>query len=217
MGTEPAWDGDENDQGTQMTTYAAISDASDSVVDLLRTQVGRRDDVVNIAPAEIVLASPDDIEDSADARLSVFPYKLSRDSQNANPGRRKTGTNTYQNPPLVVTVNYLITAYPPGSVDGTGQQLQQQQSALGLAMQVFHDHAVVDDHEDAASLQLSLATTANDEIEAVWNASLDGPLQPSVIYEAGPIVIESTRSQDLSHVTQRDIDMDRTNHRSEQR
>ena len=196
-----------------MTTYSAITDASDTVIELLRAHVDRREDVLDIDPDQIVLASPDEIDTAGPARLSVFPYQIARDPQNANTGRVHRGNNTYQDPPLVLTVNYIITAYPPSDDGNAGENLQKQQSALGLAMQVLHDNGTIDEADrkgviqDVESFKLSLKDE-NDEIERVWEASVDSPLQPSVLYEAGPVIIESTKQEEISRVSDRDMGLD---------
>lgn len=196
-----------------MAGYEAVAAASDTVVSLLRERT-TSDDSVPIDPDEIVLAPPDDAVDNADVRLSVFPYQIRQNDQQGSQNRVQVGNDTYQKSPLLVTVSYLVTAYP-GSGSGTAEQLQEQQVALGLAMQVIHDNGIVDGKrlkgalQGADSFHLSMAGDANERIEQVWNSFVAAPFHPSVVYVTSPIAIESTRQQEVTRVAERSIDIDR--------
>jgi len=198
-----------------MSGHTVIADTSETILSLLRTKIGTRDET-DITAEEIVLASPDDVSPDADVRLSLFPYKVSREERGGSPSRVQTGENTFKNPPLLLTGHYLLTAYPASTAE-KALQLQEQQTALGLAMQVFHDNSMLEDGQfqgalqDVSSFQLSMNTEATEEIERLWSSFVDGPLKPSVIYEAGPIPLESTKEEEVTRVSERDVDVDRKN------
>ena len=54
-----------------MATYAAIAEASETLVELLRDRVAERSDVISVDRSEIALVSPDDVGADSDVRLSV--------------------------------------------------------------------------------------------------------------------------------------------------
>lgn len=195
-----------------MAGYETIAAASETVVSVLRDRA-KSDEAVPISPEEIVLAPPDDVDADSAVRLSVFPYKITRNDQQGSQNRIRVGSDTFRKPPLFVTVSYLVTAYP-GSGSKTDEQLHDQQVALGLAMQVIHDTGIIDADNLKGALQgtdsfhLSLAEQANDRIEQIWGSFVDAPFSPSVVYVTSPIPIESTRKQEVTRVAERDIEMD---------
>jgi len=194
-----------------MTSHNAITDATETVVTVLRDGVADREDT-DLDAEQVVVASPADLSPDADVRLSVFPYKITRESK-GRPGQIQTGQDTFREPPLVLTINYLLTAHPVSGTDGA-TTLQKQQSALGVGMQVLHDNAtpenLIGSLQDSASFRIELHSDSNSGIERVWDTFVDTPIQPAVIYEAGPVTIESRREREVTRVSERDVDIDRT-------
>lgn len=197
-----------------MNGSEAVAEASNLIVERLREETASRDDVTAVDPSDIVLASPDDVADSGDVRLSVFPYKISHEPRHGSPGRIQTETNTFKNPPLLLTCYYLVTAYPGPATDAT-TKVQEQQLALGLAMQILHDNAQFEtkhlqgESSAVEAFQVAMHSDSNDEIERIWETFVDVPLHPSVVYEASPIPIESTTEERVTRVSERDLDLHR--------
>ncbi|WP_165872089.1 DUF4255 domain-containing protein [Natrarchaeobius halalkaliphilus] len=195
-----------------MNGFGAVAEASDLIVERLREETDSRGDVTTVEPSNIVLASPDDVTGNGNVRLSVFPYKISHEPRHGSPGRIQTQANTFKNPPLLLSCYYLVTAYP-GSATDASAKVQDQQIALGLAMQILHDNAQFEtEHLQGESsaveaFQVALHSDSNDEIERIWDTFVDVPLHPSVVYEASPIPIESTTEERVTRVSERDLDL----------
>jgi len=195
-----------------VTTHDAIADTSETVLGVLRDGIERRDDL-DVTAEEVVLASPDDVSERFDARLSLFPYKITRESR-GRPGRVQTGENTFKDPPLVLTAYYLLTGYPE-SGENVARKHQEQQSALGIGMQVLHDNSHLEKSrlhgsaQNSCSIQIELHAEANEEIDQIWNTFVESSIRPSVVYEAGPIVIESVKEEEVSRVSEREVEVER--------
>lgn len=194
-----------------MTSFSAIADATETVLGVLRDGIAEREEEVPFSQDQVVLASPDDLSGESDAALSVFPYKITREPR-GRPGRVQTGEETFKDPPLILTVKYLVTAHAVGSAD-IATSRQRQQSALGLAMQVLHDNetpeTLAGSLKGTESFTIKMYSEANEDIERIWETFVDASIQPAAIYEAGPVPIESTREEEVTRVSERDVDVDR--------
>jgi len=197
-----------------MAGHTAIADANETVLTLLRREIGENDDV-DIDADQIVIASPADVEPESPIRLSLFPYKVDRDPSRANESRIRTGENTFQDPPLALTTNVILSSYPPADETDHTERLQAQQTALGLAMQVLYDNSILDGDDVVGTpsagepLHVSIQTEANAELQTVWSRFVGTPIQPAVIYQLAPILIESAETEEVSRVSERDIDIER--------
>ena len=199
-----------------MTSHAAVADASDTLVDLLRTEIATDSNEFGITPDQIALAAPDDVSDDSEIRISVLLHKIGKDSALNNRSRVNTGNNTYQDPPLALALQYLITAYPPAELPSVAERMQAQQTLLGRVLQTMYDAAVLDaDHlsgslHETAALKCTINEEKTDRIEEWWRSIASGPIQPSVVYDVGPVFIQSTTSEEVSRVQEREINVERT-------
>jgi len=198
-----------------MAAYTAIADVSATLLGLLRDQFAARDDVFSMDEAAVSLVAPDEVDEESETRLSLSLYRIEENASMKNTDLGHTGDpNVSQEPPLVLDLYYLVTAYP-GSADGTAATVEQQR-VLGLAMQTFHDNAVLSGEQltgslDAeAELQLSLVNTSVDELTGLWTTYPDASFQPSVVYHVGPILIDSRQREEITPVTDRETSVDRT-------
>ena len=60
-----------------MGSYAVIAEMSETLVELLRERIRGRTDAIDVDRNRIALASPNEIEDDSDVRLSVYLYSTS--------------------------------------------------------------------------------------------------------------------------------------------
>lgn len=191
--------------------YSVIADASKTMVELLRDRLTDHESIA-VERDDIVLASPATISPESSVRLSVFLYTLSKDAHQSNVPRQQVGADTYQDPPLSLTLNYLVTAYPLETDDVTTNTYEQHR-LLGLAMQIFHDNGLLkgDTLQGALddSLQVTLDTEATEDLESVWSLVGEAVLEPSATYEVGPVNIDSTIEETVDRVTDREIDVNR--------
>lgn len=199
-----------------MSSHAAVADASDTLVDLLRAEIATDDNEFGIEPDQITLAAPDDVTDDSEIRISVLLRKIGKDPALNNRSRVNTGDNTYQDPPLALELQYLLTAYPPAELTSVAERMQTQQALLGRVLQTMYDAAVLDADQlsgslrETASLKCTINEEKTDRIEEWWHSVASGPLQPSVVYDVGPIFIQSTTSEEVSRVEEREINVQRT-------
>jgi hypothetical protein len=200
-----------------MATYTAIADVSETLVALLRDEFAARDDVFTMDGEAVSLVAPDAVDEESATRLSLSLYRIEENAsmKNTDMGRASDPTVS-QEPPLALDLYYLVTAYPGGgSADGTAATVEQQR-VLGLAMQTFHDNAVLSDEQLSGSLdsdvdlQISLVSTSVDELTGLWSTVPDAAFQPSAVYHVGPVLIDSRQREEVTPVTDRETTVDRT-------
>ena len=151
------------------------------------------------------------------ARLEVFTdlVEIGKDPSLNNRSRVNTSGNTYQDPPLALELQYLITAYPPADLPSVAERMQAQQTLLGRVLQTMYDAAVLEADSLSGSLRETAALTCTinedktDRIEEWWRSIASGPVQPSVVYDVGPVFIQSTASEEVSRVEEREINVER--------
>src|SRR6056297_77595 len=189
-----------------MTSHAAVAVASDTLVDLLRTEIATDGNEFGITPNQIALAAPDDVSEGSEILISVLLHKIGKDPSLNNRSRVNTSGNTYQDPPLALELQYLITAYPPADLPSVAERMQAQQTLLGRVLQTMYDAAVLEADSLSGSLRETAALTCTinedktDRIEEWWRSIASGPVQPSVVYDVGPVFIQSTASEEVSRV-----------------
>lgn len=198
-----------------MGSYSAIADASETLVELLRDRIAEREDAVGIDRGAIGLVSPADVGADSDVRLSLHCYAIEENSVMKNADRQVLADDSRRDPPLSLDLQYLLTAYPAGGGNDESAAVLDQQRLLGLAMQIFNDNAIVggDDlqgslGEDDPRLHLSLEPEDSYDLATIWTAFGDTPLYPSVSYHVSPVTIESTVTEEVSPVQQREAAFD---------
>jgi hypothetical protein len=170
-----------------MGSATAIGDASETLRVLLESNV--ESDGLTVE-----LTSPDTVAGTTTPTLSLFLYRVSESEHLSSVARREHDTETLEQEPIVIDLEYLLTAYPSGSGDGT-KQARKQQNILGKAMQVLREHAVVRGSALKGSLdeELRISRSGTDgEIVDMWNTFPETAYLPSVSYTVGPVSIEST-------------------------
>lgn len=190
-----------------MATYAAIAEASETVVELLRDRIAERGDVISIDRSEIALVSPDDVGADSDVRLSVFLYDVTENSAMKNQQARGAEAGQKKQAPVVVDLRYLVTAFPSQSGGDETANTLDQQRVLGLAMQVLHDNSHLGADELPASLaETDIQITLEDErlqaLTDVWATFGESPLQPSVTYRLSPVKIDSRTEEAVEPASQ---------------
>jgi len=198
-----------------MATYTAIADVSESLIGLLRDRFAVRDDVFSMDGKAVSLVAPDAVDAESETRLSLSLYRIEENAsmKNTDLGRPSDPTIS-QEPPLALDLYYLVAAYPGGSTDETAATVEQQR-VLGLAMQTFHDNAVLSDDQLTGSLdpdvelQISLVSTSVDELTGLWSTVPDAAFQPSAVYHVGPVLIDSRQRDEVTPVADRETTVDR--------
>ncbi|ATW88961.1 uncharacterized protein DUF4255 [Halohasta litchfieldiae] len=201
-----------------MATYTAIADVSETLVALLRDQFAARDDVFSMGGESVSLVAPDAVDEESETRLSVSLYRIEENAsmKNTDLAHAAGDPTVSQEPPLALDLYYLVTAYPGGGSDDETAATVEQQRVLGLAMQTFHDNAVLSDDQLTGSLdpdvdlQISLVSTSVDELTGLWSTVPEAAFQPSAVYHVGPVLIDSRQREEVTPVTDRETTVDRT-------
>ena len=200
-----------------MAGYTAIADVSETLLGVLRDRITDREDVASLTPDSVSLVAPDAVETDSETRLSLSLYRIEENSSLANADVNRTGDpSVRQDPPLALDLYYLVTAHAAGTGDEATGRTVEQQRLLGLAMQTFHDNAVLDSDrlggsfDGTAELQVSLVDTGVDERSALWSRLPETAFRPSAIYHVGPVLIDSRRREEITPVTDRETDLSRS-------
>ena len=147
---------------------------------------------------QITLSSPEEI--GSGKKLSLFLYRVAENDYLKNQEMQTTGSTKLKNPPLTLSLFYVITPHTQ-SVDG-------DHLLLGKVMQIFHDNAILRGsalHESLAGkeLRLILNPLSIDDLNKLWSAiSKSKPYKLSACYEVTPVRIESTREREVRRVTE---------------
>ena len=193
-----------------MGSYAAIADASETLIELLRDRITERSDVVSVTRSEIALVSPDDVGADSDVRLSLFLYDVAENPVLKNQGDVAVDDQRTRAAPLALDLRYVLTAFPAQGGDETASSLDQQR-VLGLAMQVLYDNAILGPDQLPASLadrdlQITFVEESLQSMSDIWTSFGEAAMQPAVTYEVGPVTIESTREHGVGRVTETESD-----------
>jgi hypothetical protein len=193
--------------------YAAIAEVGETLVGLLRDRIDETEGSIGVDRSEVGLISPGEMGENGDLRLSLYLYRVTESGELNNAERTQVGEETYREPPLALDLYYLLTAHPStGGADETDRTSQQHQ-VLGLAMQVMRDNAVVEGPDLRGSLtedrelRVSLYPQSLDEVTNLWSTFPETPFRPSVCYLVSPVLIESTREEEVPPVRESVVEL----------
>jgi len=195
-----------------MGSYAVIAETSEVLVELLRERIRGRTDAIDIDRGKIALASPNNIEEDADVRLSLYLYSVAKnDVMNTRTREYDKDDQTAHDPPLALDLHYMLTAYPAGSNGDLTPETVDQHRILGLAIQTLNDAGVVDGSEFGGSqfdkdVSITLQTDTTEEVMDIWfNAVGDKPYHLSVAYTVSPVLVDSRAEETIPPVGERDM------------
>ena len=194
-----------------MAGYAAIAQASETLVELLRERITERSDVVAVDRSEIALVSPTEVGADSEVRLSVFLYDVRENGVLKNQERTVVDEDTSRRPPLALDLRYLLTAFPSQSGSDETANTLDQQRVLGLAMQVLYEHAVLGPDELPSALsetevRITLEEESLGAFTDVWSTFGDTSLQPSVAYQFSPVLIDAAAGDLPDRVSSRGME-----------
>jgi len=175
-----------------MAGVSAIQGVDDTLKALVDGAVG------GLNPKPLVTVGPLD-RDHDGLRLNWFLYRIAPNAAFRNMEPPLTGWRTARgNPPLALTLQYLLSAFPAAPTDA-GDQDQFAHVALAAAMQALHANAIVGEGHPALApsaeplvepLRISLEALDLEALSKLWTATTD-PLRLSVGYEVGLVIVES--------------------------
>ena len=145
--------------------------------------------------------------DKGDMNLTVYLYDIKENSDARNNEMVDLG-NRLKYPGMALDLYYLITAHSSSDVLTRGID---EQRILGKTMQLLHDNPVLKE-EDLEGCLMSSGTTIRISKEAFPFETLitlfpNQPYKLSLAYRVGPVVLDSTRTREVSRVTERQLRM----------
>ncbi len=197
-----------------MAGYTAIREANETLLGVLREEIESLDAFDSLAPDSVVLSSPRDVQPKSEVRLSVFLYRVDKDGQLSNSSYQASGDTSRRDPPLGLRLKYMVTAYPPAA-DSAESTPVDEHTLLGLVLQIIHDNGLIEGSSlvgslrDEGPLRISMMVDTDDELDRVWDAFGELPPRPSIVYDVGPILIDSAKQEKFTRVQEREIDIDR--------
>lgn len=188
-----------------MAGHTAIADAGETLVDLLREELGGL--IEN--DEQVELRSPEGVSDSDEVRLTLYLYRVAENGELRNQRRQAVAESPdrLQPAPLALDLYYLLTAHPSSGSSGETSRTRTQHLMLGRAMQILQDNAILRstdlfDTSLAADreLHLSVYPERMEDVTSIWNTFSDKPYEPSVAYIVGPVLIDSTEELPAARV-----------------
>jgi hypothetical protein len=191
-----------------MSDYTAIADVSNTLIDLLRSNM---EDLIN--PDSIVLISPGEIEANDSVRLSLFLFQVIENAHMKNQEMQIINPAKLKYPPLILDLYYMLTSYPSTGIQDITERTKEEHSILGRAMQIFYDNSIIAGPilrgsliENDQRLHISQNPLSLDDMTKIWNTFQDRPFRPSVCYLVNNVRIESTREKEAKRVVVRKFD-----------
>ncbi len=183
-----------------MSNARAIAATTATLRNLLLGQVPQID--VDLADLDVTTQPPDLARKGvtkAQLNLFLFETQVAAAWRNHDlPAQVRAGeTGT---PPLALNLHYLLTAYGRGESDNDATSHR----ALGSAMGLLHDHALLGSAEIAAALagndldrqieriRITPRAMSIEELSKLWTI-FQTPYRISVAYEVGVVLIDSRR------------------------
>lgn len=166
-------------------------------MDLLVDEIGMVNDT------HVGLAPPDSGDDY---RLTVYLYRVTESAHLRNVDRSLVEGADDRGTPLVVDLNYLVTAHPWQGRNNGGSRTTTQHELLGRVMQVLGDNAVLrgpvltEDLRAGPDLRVTVDAESMDTVVNMWGTFDDEPFRPSVSYLVTPVVIDPGAEADAPHV-----------------
>jgi hypothetical protein len=138
--------------------------------------------------------TPQEMTDKNLEGISLWLYRVVRDSERLNDLPERIGWDQLKPPPLPLRLHYLVT---PITDKKAGASPETEQKMLGKVLQSFHSHPLFrgtdlkDDFEGTpVEARVRLEPMGLEEITRVWEA-VKGSYQLSVSYEVSLINIDS--------------------------
>lgn len=145
---------------------------------------------------QVFLNTPQEIRDNNGQGISVWLYRVVRDSERLNDPPERVGWGQLRTPPLPLRLHYLITPLTETEASPLGSP-EAEQLLLGRILQMFHSHPVLRGTDlqagfvgTATELHMRFEPMSLEEVTRVWEA-LEGSYQLSVSYEVSVVNIEA--------------------------
>jgi Pvc16 N-terminal domain len=177
-----------------MSASTIISDVTQTLHDLLKEQQQPKESF------EVSLNSPaDDARNPMEPKVNLFLLRVAENAFAKNREWRPVGPGVLQKPPLALNLFYIMTPFANDRLD--------EHRALGEAMRIFYDHAIVtapllrgELEHTTEELKVDLCQFSLEELTRIWNA-LNQPFRLSVCYEVRIVLVDSSVERSAYRVT----------------
>jgi hypothetical protein len=175
-----------------MAGVTAIQGVDDTLKQVVSTAV------TGLSPKPAVTVGPLDRDDQS-LRLNWFLYRISPNPSLRNMEPPQNGWRSSRgNPPLALSLQYLLTAFPATTTNG-GDQEQFAHTGLAAAMQALHANPIIEENDPALSplaqplvepLRIAPEPLDLEALTKLWTSTTE-PLRLSVGYQVGLVVIDA--------------------------
>jgi len=172
-----------------VSDYTAVREVTLALQGLLEREITHSSEPQLAAP--IHLFSPKVMREKEQSGVSLWLYRVTREADHLNQPPQRVGASTLRQPPIPLTLSYLVTPM-------TGDP-KDEQSLLGKVVQVMNDHTIVRGSDvgsmldgDGTVLRVLLDGLTLEDLARVWDV-LKEPYQLSVAYLVHSIAIDSDR------------------------
>jgi hypothetical protein len=177
--------------------YTALAATSLTVAELLRTAFASDAILGGLfggGTMVVSLNSPRELSNLSQQGLSVWLYRVERDTERLNAPPERISYNQLRRPPLPLRLHYLMTPIVSVSLANSPET---EQIILGKTLQVLNDHPIMRGADLQSSfggtnieLQARLEPLGLDELARVYDA-LERSFQLSVSYEISVVLIDA--------------------------
>jgi hypothetical protein len=177
-----------------MSASTIISDVTQTLQDLLLEQQQP------LGLFEVSLNSPaDDAKNPMEPKVNLFLLRVAENAFAKNREWLAVGPGVLQKPPLALDLYYIMTPFANDRLD--------EHRALGEAMRIFYDHAIVaapllkgELEHTVEELKVNLCPFSLEELTRIWNA-LNQPFRLSVCYEVRIVLVDASVERFAHRVT----------------
>jgi hypothetical protein len=195
-----------------MPDYRAIADIGETLIELLR------DNMQDLIPRRqsIVLASPGEIEENDDVRLSLFLYQVLENVHLKNRDMQIKDPKTLVFPPIALDLYYMLTSYPSG-VQDISERTKEEHSILGRVIQILNDNAVLTGSVlkgglamNGCDLHITLSPLSLDDMTKMWTTFPGKTFRSSICCLVTPVIIDTKREITVQRVLSKESGYNRT-------
>jgi hypothetical protein len=183
-----------------MSDYTVIGDIGETLKKLLEADCWD-----GITKPEVILESPEEIEDEKKAKVSLFLYQIFENPYLKNEEPAQFDDTNLLLPPQSLDLLYLVTPY---SKDRT-----QEKYILGKVMQIFYDNSILTGtvlqgaslRETDEEIKLIFNPISLEDLTKIWSAFRKVPYRLSISYLVTPVKIDSRRKMAMQKVVSKDM------------
>lgn len=193
-----------------MGKYTSISEVSNAIVQILRTELVP-DTIQN--PEAIGLCSPDD---RGDFLVGIHLYDIRQSDELRGNAMVPQDIQSLRYPSCYVNLYYMITVHSIGELKF---RAEQEQRVMGRIVQVLHDNACLDGESfrpvsvrKPMDLVIQMQNIELEEKARIYNIP-NGGYKLSLFYKAAPVEIESAKTKGVTRVMDLKLTVDQEGER----